>query len=377
LNKDELLQLWFAQTTDYGAILLDRQGTILELNSTAAAMFGYQPSELRGQPIHQLFIADDVRSGVPGYELQVASNSLDVNNDRWLRRSDGSTFWATGTTTGLHDSAGELVGFAKVLRNSTDVKEQIEALRERARNLGAINENKTLFLATLSHELRNPIASLTNALYLLERGGFTEKDRQYPIKLMARQVEFIRHLVDDLLDVTRIGAGTVQLELRELDIREVIAHSVESIRPLLVERNQTLTQNILAKAMMVNADAVRLAQVFINLLTNAAKYSPEGGNIEIRASEGAGEAWVHIIDDGIGISSESAPHIFELFTRGDVASHGPKEGLGLGLALVKNFVELHGGSVQARSDGPGQGSEFTVRLPLVMETGAARAADAH
>jgi two-component system CheB/CheR fusion protein len=289
-----------------------------------------------------------------------------MNNDRWLLRSDGSRFWASGSTTALRDDEGNVIGFGKTLRNRTDLKEQIETLRNRAEALMKADEHKNIFLSTLSHELRNPLAPLVNALQLIRMTAPGNAALQYPIKLIERQVEFIRRLVDDLLDVTRISAGKIQLELQPTDLRDVIARAVDSTRPLVAQRRHTLEQNILAAPIVVAADAGRLEQVFVNLLTNAAKYTPEGGRIEVRASMGQTEALVHVMDDGVGIPKEMQSNIFELFTQVAASLSRADGGLGIGLSLVKNLVELHGGSVQVRSEGPGRGSEFIVRLPLAQ-----------
>jgi PAS domain S-box-containing protein len=366
-----LLSAYAQQTTENAMLLFDPGGVITWCNETCTRVFGYKSEELIGQSLHRLFTPDDVRQGIPDYELHVAGSSGDMHNDRWMLRADGSTFWATGATTGLRDGNGRLIGFGKILRDSTDVKEQIERLRNQVEEVIGADERKTFFLAKLSHELRNPLAPLSNALQLLNAAQ-PAQELQYPIKLIERQVQVIRRLVDDLLDVARIRTGKIQLEVQPTDLRDVIARSAESVQPLIHERQQRLKQHVLSSPMVVNADELRLEQAFVNLLTNASKYTSRGGNIEVRASTAAGEAWVRFIDDGIGIAPETLPHVFELFTRGSTACQKAKDGLGIGLAVVKEFVELHGGSVQVRSDGPDKGSEFTVRLPLATAQPQAR-----
>ena len=366
MNIDRLLRLHSEQTTDQASLLLDPEGRITWCNPTALRMFGYAPDELVGQYFHRIFTPEDVEEGVPDYELHVARRSADMNNDRWLLRSDGSRFWASGSTTALRDDEGNVIGFGKTLRNRTDLKEQIETLRNRAEALMKADEHKNIFLSTLSHELRNPLAPLVNALQLIRMTAPGNAALQYPIKLIERQVEFIRRLVDDLLDVTRISAGKIQLELQPTDLRDVIARAVDSTRPLIAQRRHTLEQNILAAPIVIAADAGRLEQVFVNLLNNAAKYTPEGGRIEVRASMGQTEALVHVMDTGVGIPKEMQSNIFELFTQVAASLSRADGGLGIGLSLVKNLVELHGGSVQVRSEGPGRGSEFIVRLPLAQ-----------
>jgi PAS domain S-box-containing protein len=366
MDVERLLSMQAEQSTDQASLLLDRHGMILWCSPTAARVFGYAREEMVGMDARTLFTPEDVQEGVPDYELKVAATSSDMSNDRWLQRADGSRFWAMGSTTALRDDKGEVVAFGKTLRNRTDVKEQIETLRNRADALLKADEHKNIFLSTLSHELRNPLAPLANALQLIRMTEPENAALQYPIKLIERQVEFIRRLVDDLLDVTRISAGKIQLALQPVDLREVLSRAVESTRSLFAERRNQFTQHVLSVAMVVNADPDRLEQVFINLLTNAAKYTSEGGSIELRASMEQTEALVHVLDDGVGIPKEMQPHIFGLFTQVTANLGRASGGLGIGLSLVKNLVELHGGSVQVRSEGPGKGSEFTVRLPLAQ-----------
>jgi two-component system CheB/CheR fusion protein len=354
------------QTTEHATLLLDRNGTILWCNPTAIKTFGYPMGQLVGSPAHRLFTPEDVSEGVPDYELHVAAQSVDMNNDRWLLRADGSRFWAVGSTTALRDPDGELVGFAKTLRNRTDVKEQLERLRKRAEALAEADENKNMFLSTLSHELRNPLAALVNALELIGVSAPDNTALAYPVKLIERQVAVIRRLVDDLLDVTRISTGKIELKLEPIDVRDVLARAVETTRPLVSSRGHRLAQHLLDAPIVVKGDAGRLEQVFVNLLMNAAKYTPEGGHIELRASMEQTEAVVHVLDSGVGIPPEMQPHIFELFTQVAESAAHAAGGLGIGLSLVRNLLDLHGGSVQVRSEGSGKGSEFIVRLPLAQ-----------
>jgi PAS domain S-box-containing protein len=361
---DRYLRLHVEQTSEYAELIIDPGGTIAWCNPTAERIFGYPPKALLGKPADILFTPEDVKLGVPAFELGVAAKSTDMDNDRWMVRADGSRFWAAGATTALRDENGELVGFGKCLRNRTDVKEQLVLLHNRAEALQEADRHKNIFLSTLSHELRNPLAPLANALQLIRMAGPEINALQYPIRIIERQVDFIRRLVDDLLDVTRISAGKIALNVEPTDVRDVIGRAVETTEPLIRQRTQRLALHLLESPIVVKADASRLEQVFVNLLNNAAKYTPEGGDIEVRATLDRSEAIIHIVDSGIGIPKEMQPHIFVLFTQVAGSAERSEGGLGIGLSLVKNFVELHGGSVQVRSDGPDRGSEFAVRLPL-------------
>ena len=364
MNTGELLLLHATQTSENGVLLMEASGIIRWCNETAVRTFGYPRADLVGKHIRQLFTPEDVQEGLADFELLVAGNSSDMQNDRWMLRADGSRFWATGSTTGLRDQNSKLIGFGKIVRDGTDIKEQLETLRNRAEALLRADEHKNIFLSTLSHELRNPLAPLMNALQLINLAAPDNRTLQYPIRLIERQVEFIRRLVDDLLDVTRISAGKIELQLQPTDIRDILMRALESTRAVITQKGHRLEQHVLAAPIVVNADPGRLEQVFINLLNNAAKYTPDGGNIDLRAGMDQTEAIVHVMDNGVGIPKEMQPHIFQLFTQVSDNAARSEGGLGIGLSLVKNLVELHGGSVQVRSEGPGTGSEFTVRLPL-------------
>jgi PAS domain S-box-containing protein len=358
------LYLHAEHTTEYAELILDPDGTIVWGNATARHIFGYERDALVGLPISRLFTPEDVDRGIPSYELEVARASTDVDNDRWMLRADGSRFWAAGATTALRDDRGNLVGFGKLLRNRTDVKEQLKLLHNRLEALEEADRQKKVFLSTVSHELRNPLAPLANALQLIRMSEPDNQRLQYPVSIIQRQLDAIRRLVEDLLDMTRIGAGKIALDLEPTDVRQIIGRAAETAEPLVRQRSHRLTLHLVETPIVVRADPGRLEQVFVNLLSNSARYTPEGGEIEVRATVDRSEAIVHVVDNGIGIHKEMQPHIFELFTQAESAPEQSRHGLGLGLAIVKNLVELHGGSVQVRSDGPGKGSAFSVRLPL-------------
>ncbi|MBX3469014.1 MAG: PAS domain-containing protein [Planctomycetes bacterium] len=232
----------------------------------------------------------------------------------------------------------------------------------------AANRAKDEFLAMLGHELRNPLAPIMTALHLLELRGATSKEWS----VVERQARHLAQLVDDLLDVARVARGKLELRRGDVDALSALARALEIAGPLLEQRRHTVQVDLPAPPLRVTGDETRLAQVFANLLTNAAKYTPEGGHVVVRAARDGGEVVVTVQDDGAGIAPELLPRIFDLFVQGPRALDRREGGLGLGLALVRNIVALHGGTVEARSDGPGRGSAFTVRLPLAE--GAAPAA---
>ena len=241
-------------------------------------------------------------------------------------------------------------------------RQQLDGLRLAAENA---NRAKDEFLAMLGHELRNPLSPIVTALQLMKLQGPEESDRAR--KVIERQVAHLTRLVDDLLDVSRIARGKVELRIERIELSEVVAKAIEMASPLIEQRNHALSVSVARRGLMVDADLVRLSQVISNLLTNAAKYTPPGGSIAVAAALADGEVVLHVRDTGIGIAPEMLPHIFDLFVQEQQAIDRAQGGLGIGLTIVRNLVERHGGFIEARSDGPGRGSEFTVRLPCAAD----------
>ena len=235
---------------------------------------------------------------------------------------------------------------------------QVDGLREAAENA---NRAKDEFLAMLGHELRNPLSPIVTALQLMKLQGPEGSERAREV--IERQVTHLTRLVDDLLDVSRIARGKVELKAEVVEMSEIVAKAIEMSSPLLEQRNHTLAVQVPRRGLPVDADITRLSQVVSNLLTNAAKYTPVGGHITIRGEAIEDEVLLHVRDTGIGITPDVLPHIFDLFVQERQAIDRAQGGLGIGLTIVRNLVERHGGSVQAKSDGQGRGSEFTIRLP--------------
>ena len=229
------------------------------------------------------------------------------------------------------------------------------------------NRQQNEFLAMLAHELRNPLAPISAAAQLLKLPGADERRVQHASDVISRQVKHMTELVDDLLDVSRVTRGLVTLTKKTLDLKCVVASAVEQARPSIEARRHVLCQHLPAEAAFVHGDQTRLIQVIVNLLTNAAKYTPQGGEIMLAVTVSAGEVRLCVRDNGSGIEPALLPHIFDLFTQGERTPDRAQGGLGLGLALVKSMVALHDGRVQAESDGPGAGSIFSITLPLVTD----------
>jgi PAS domain S-box-containing protein len=274
-----------------------------------------------------------------------------------LRHHSGEYRWVLGRALPVRNEQGEIVRW---MGTCTDIHEQKQVRDE----LLAANRRKDDFLAMLAHELRNPLAPISTAAHLLKAAPADAARVQRSADIIDRQVRHMTALVDDLLDVSRVTRGLVELERSRVELKAVVSHAIEQARPLIEARGHQLTTRLPSGDVYVTGDRTRLVQVVSNLLNNAAKYTPPNG--ELRVSMAVGEqVEVRVADNGIGIESGLLPHVFELFTQGERTPDRAQGGLGLGLALVRSLVELHGGRVTAESEGRGGGSAFAVTLPLL------------
>jgi PAS domain S-box-containing protein len=284
------------------------------------------------------------------------------------RRADGSIMWVRAAGRFFYDGTGRAIRFVGVFVDVTDTHAAMEALREADRR-------KDEFLATLAHELRNPLAPIRNALGVLKLKGPGTPEVHWARDVIDRQMQQMTRLIDDLLDTSRIGTGKIELQRQRVELAEIVQGAVEASRPVITQYGHELRVDLPATPVFIQGDLVRLSQVFCNLLNNAARYTPHGGCIEVAATLKAAGVVIAVRDNGIGIPREMLPKVFEMFTQVDRSLERSRGGLGIGLTLVKQLVELHGGRVEARSAGPGKGSEFVVRLPVIPET-ASRSASA-
>jgi PAS domain S-box-containing protein len=363
----ELMRLFLAQAEDYALFFTDADGKVTDWYRGAERIFGFTADEMIGQSARRLFNPEDLERGSADHEFALARTAGRSEDDRWHVRKDGNRFWGSGVLLALHDAAGQIVGYAKILRNRTDVKSQTESLDNRVAALETTLERTRVFLATLAHEMRNPLAPLANAAQLL-RVDAAGKASEEALRIIDRQIALLSRLVEDLMDSARISAGKVELKLAVVDMREVFAAAAQMARPLAEARSLQFDAVPIAGPVPVCVDAQRMQQVFANLLDNAIKYTPRGGKIVFNLTTEGGDAIVRVEDTGIGMSPEIQPRIFDLFTQEDAARNLAKGGVGLGLPLVHDLVAMHGGTVQARSDGRDKGSVFTVRLPMHRAT---------
>jgi PAS domain S-box-containing protein len=274
-----------------------------------------------------------------------------------VRHKDGHDVWVSDRSLTVRDGHGRVV---RQVGCSID----ISALKEAEFHLKEADRRKDEFLATLAHELRNPLAPISNAVQILKAKAAFEPSASWGLGVIERQAQTMGRLLDDLLDVSRIARNKLELRREPVELASVLQQAVETSRPFIDMGGHELTVTLPPDPVQLDADPVRLAQVFSNLLTNAAKYTPGGGHIQLAAARQDEHVRVSVRDDGIGIAPETLPRLFEIFSQAAPALERAQGGLGIGLSLVKGLVELHGGSIQASSEGIGHGSEFVVVLPV-------------
>jgi PAS domain S-box-containing protein len=331
----------------------------VRVNRKFCEITGYSEEELLRRTFLDITYPED--RGLSAGNFQ---HALDHGDDGWQSekryvRKDGTIRWVLVTGSVIRDAAGRPVRSIAVIHDITERKQVELALKEADRR-------KDEFLAMLGHELRNPLMPIRNALAILQRSG-AEGDpglRERAHQIIGRQVRHMVRLVDDLLDVSRIERGKIELRRQRIDLMETVRQAVESCQELVRAREHELVLDLPARPLAIEADPTRLEQVICNLLNNAAKYTEPRGRIEIRVRPEGDEVVLRVIDNGIGLSPESRARIFELFVQVDRSLARSEGGLGLGLTLVRQLVEMHGGTVAAFSEGPGRGSEFVVRLPI-------------
>jgi two-component system CheB/CheR fusion protein len=342
----------------------DAEGNCKFVNQRYLDFSGKKPEELQGSGWHLVLHPDDADDYLTDFQAAQREHRAFHHRTR-ARRHDGMWRWIESYAQPLFASDGTFLGHVGVSPDITESVKYEDLLKEADRR-------KDEFLATLAHELRNPLAPIRAALEIMRRYDVEEKYQQAR-EIIERQLHQIVRLVDDLLDISRITQGKIILQTETVELQKVIEIALETARPAIDGAGHTLEVLLPDEPIYLEADETRLAQVFLNLLNNAARYTPPGGKISIKAETEDHQVTVSVSDTGHGISAELMPHIFELFTQGSPVQKPDQSGLGIGLSLVKRLTEKHGGTVEAQSEGPGKGSQFIVHLPL---TSSARPAAA-
>jgi PAS domain S-box-containing protein len=359
----DLLTRYVSQAKEHALVCLDPSGRITAWLGAAERIFGHTAKEAVGQPVALIFTTEDKARGFDRYERVLADIQSRSEDDRWHVRKDGTRIWVTGALEAVKGDAGELLGYVKLIRDRTDLRAQVERLENQVQSLLSASDKTQRFLATLGHELRNPLGPMHTAAHIVQRLS-TDTRTDKAVQVVISQVGVLARLAEDLVDVSRARAGKIELDLQHADLRTLLTETAYSLRPGAAEKGVRLECVLPEGPLPVNLDPLRFPRAVLNLVGNAIKYTPHGGTVWIKATQEGDEVLLRVEDTGIGIAPEVLPRIFDLFTQERQAKDMVPGGLGIGLAIVKELVELHGGTVQARSAGEGKGAEFTVRLPV-------------
>jgi len=325
--------------------------------------------EMRGQDIHSL--VHPPLPGVTTCDVEECRFYAALHRQDWLTegedtffRADGTSFPAEFSASQMRDAEREPLGSVVTFRNVTEKREAALAAEAERRYLEAeaANRAKDNFLATLSHELRTPMTSILGWVQFLRIGGYSEEELEEALRTIETSARLQARLIDDMLDVSRIVLGKFQVDMRKMRAADVVEAALTTIRPAVAECNLKLISKIEDDDAQIEADAVRLQQVIGNILSNAIKFSRQGGAVELRVHRDDGRLQISVTDHGEGIEPSFLPYVFERLRQGNATS---RSGLGLGLAIARHIVELHHGEIHAESDGPGKGATFTVSLPIV------------
>jgi PAS domain S-box-containing protein len=383
-QSEERFRLLVEGVTEYAIFMLDVTGHVTTWNAGAERIKGYRAEEIIGQHFSKFYPADKVESGLPKRELETASKVGRFEDEGWRVRKDGSTFWAGVALTALHDESGKLRGFAKLTRDLSERKraEELDADRvhraelleaERSARIAAQRaaELKDQFLATLSHELRTPLNAILGWTQILRKQGqASAKDIERGMDVIDRNARAQVRLIEDLLDLSRIMAGRLRLDVQQVSLIDVVNQAIESVEPAAHAKSIRLESVLDPLNGVVSGDPARLQQVVWNLLSNAVKFTPKQGKIQVLLQRVNSHIELSVTDNGIGIPASFLPYVFDRFAQKDASTSRTYGGLGLGLAIAKQLVELHGGSIQARSGGEGKGATFIINLPLtLLDTG--------
>jgi len=344
-------------------IVTDADGRVTSLNPVAEKLTGWGAAEARGQSLDNVFriINEETREPAEnpaarvlreGTVIGLANHTLLISKENEERPIDDSA-------APVRDAEGRMAGVVLVFRDVTERRHRERQRREAERR-------KDEFLAVLAHELRNPLAPIASSLEILQLPNIDAKTATEARNVAERQLRHLTRLVDDLLDMSRIMRGKVELRRQRIELATVVARAIETARPLIEGERHQLTVSLPEEPVWLDADLVRLAQVVGNLLCNAAKYTEPGGKIALSAACEDGQVVLRVRDSGIGIAPEVLPRLFEMFMQVAPGARRSQGGLGIGLTLAKNLVEMHGGSIEAHSSGSAQGSEFVVRLPVIV-----------
>ncbi len=355
-QSEERFRLLVDGVTDYAIYMLNPEGIVTSWNTGAQRIKGYSREEIIGKHFSTFYEAQDIEAGKPWEELSTARRTGRAEEEGWRLRKNGERFWARVIVTTLCDSNGHLRGFAKVTQDLTE-RRYVQDLEQAARNVSE-------FIAMLTHELRNPLAPIRTAIQVIAHMPQVDRTLDAMHQTIDRQSEHLARILDDMMDVSRIARGKMTLEHKVVDLAEVVQRAVETARPSIEAGKHHIAMDLPTRGVFVQGDFHRLTQLLTNVINNAARYTPQGGRITVNAGVEEGKAVIRVRDTGRGIAPEDTERIFSMFIQGRPSNEQGVGGLGIGLALARSIAELHGGSLNAHSEGENKGSEFILRMPV-------------
>lgn len=398
-QSEQRYRLFVEGVKEYAIFMLDPNGLFINWNIGAERILGYQEAEIIGRHFRYIFTPDAIERGQPEQVLRTAVREGFSKENRWHIRKDGTHFWSYCVIIPLRDRDGNLRGFSKIMQDLTERKQAEEEreqllLREQAARAvseaalcaaEAANRSKDDFLAVVSHELRTPMTAILGWVGMLQTGRLDEARAKDALETIERNANLQMQLIEDLLDISRIVQGNLSLNFGRVDLVEAIAQALEVVQPVADAKSIQIESALDTSVEPIWGDSDRLQQVVLNLLSNAIKFTPNGGRVEVRLSKvletrdwGLGTrkeaeeqspianyAQIQVSDTGKGINPDFLPYVFDYFRQEDGATTRKFGGLGLGLAIVRHLVELHGGTIQADSPGENLGATFTVKIPLM------------
>ena len=363
-QSEERFRLLVEGVTDYAIFMLDPLGMVTSWTTGAERIEGYTREEILGKHFSRFYIASDIESGKPWEELALARRTGRAEDEGWRIRKNGEHFWARVVITALFDAQGRLIGFAKVTQDLTE--------RRQMRDLEKASQHVNEFLGMLAHELRNPLAPIRFAINVMAKTPAGDPAHETMRQMIDRQSAHLSHIVEDLMDISRVSRGRLEITRESVNMVDVINRAVETSMPAISSAQHKLEVDVLPERLPVVGDFDRLIQILSNLLNNAARYSASCSKIMVRGRAENGWMNLEVEDTGQGIEPEMIERIFDMFVQGRSPLQRVGSGLGVGLALARRLAELHGGSLIAHSDGLNKGSVFTLRIPLEARQSASQ-----
>ena len=359
---EERFSLLVSAMVDYAIFMLDPSGLVVSWNEGAQRIKGYRADEIIGRSFSTFYAPEDVARGKPARALAMATEHGRYEDEGWRLRKDGTRFWASVVITALRDRSGRLRGFGKVTRDITAKRDEQERLREHARRTTELERSKTQFLDLAAHELRGPLTLIRGYNSMLQEGVLPAERIPEIARLLEERLSQIDLMVDQMLEMGRLENDRLELRLRPVDLKDVTARQVARARPFAPKHGLRLLAA--DDAVMAKGDAGRIETIVANLIDNAIKYSPAGGDVECVVGRSDGQVFVSVRDQGVGIAPEHMPLLFKRFGRLPTSTNKTIRGTGLALYLCQEIAQRHGGEVSVES-APNQGSEFTLRLPAL------------